>query len=239
MSTGDAPKVAEAVVVEPQVIQGAQLVLIPDNPDNMLAIVKDADKGVYKAMSSMDTLDWKNLKPNQTALLLMQKPFPVSGGGTSFLNFKQALLFAVRCFELGLSPFSDNVWFDPNKSSVNLTLSGKRELARLRGVDLGPPSFKEVYREWKDVPKITESGEDAKKAGFTKDMGCECVMRVGDPKLQEKITYTAWINDWYVSRSPVWKSKPGHMLSIRANEKAVTLALGTGASAMPDEAELA
>ena len=63
-------------------------------------------------------------------------------------------------------------------------------------------------------------------------------MRVGDPKNKEFVNYTAWLSEWSVSRSPVWKSKPSHMLTIRANEKAVTLALGVGASAMPDEREL-
>lgn len=204
----------------------------------MEAIVKDGDKAVYKAMSGLDTLDWKALKPHQTALLLCQKPMNVSGGGVMTLNFRQALLFAVRCYELGLSPFSDGVWFDPGKSSVNLTLAGKRELARIKGIDLGPPKLEDLTREWKDVPKITEEGETAKKAGFQKDMGCKCTMRVGDPKHGEFVNFTAWINDWYVSRSPVWRAKPGHMLAIRAQEKAVTMALGTGISAMPDEREL-
>lgn len=208
------------IVAEPQVVK-----------DDMLALVKDTEKGVYSAMSGMDTLDWSKLKPNQTALLLMQKPF-ATGGGTMYLNFKQALLFAVRCFELQISPFSGGVWFDANKSSVNLTLEGKRELARIKGIDLGPPVFEEIYREWKDVPKIAEAGEAAKKAGFTKDVGCKCTMRIGDPKLNEHLSFTAWLNEWYVGRSPVWQNKPSHMLCIRANEKCVTLALGTGISAM-------
>jgi len=203
-----------------------------------LSLVKDADKPMFQAMSTMDSLNWKDLKPNQMALLLTQKPYPVSGGGTTYLNFKQALIFAVRCYELGLSPFSDNVWYDANRGAVNLTLSGKRELARIRNIDLGPPSFEEISRAWTEVAKVTTSGEDAKKAGFTKDVGVKCSIRVGDPKHNERVNYTAWLNDWFVGRSPVWKEKPNHMLTIRANEKALTLILGTGASAMPDEKEL-
>ena len=220
-------------IKDPEVVE-----LVVVKPDNMLALVKDIDKPIYQAMSVLDTLDWARLKPNQTALLLMQKAFPVSGGGTAYLNFRQALLFAVRCYELGLSPFSDNVWFDTTRGVVNLTMSGKRELARLRGIDMGPPMFEEVTREWSAVPKITEQGEEAKKAGFTKDMGCKCTIRVGDPKNNECVNYLAWLNDWFVSRSPVWKAKPNHMLTIRANEKALTLILGTGASAYPDEREI-
>lgn len=206
--------------------------------DNMEALVQEKDKAVFKAMAGMDTLDWGKLKPNQAALLLMQKPFNVSGGGTMFLNFKQALLFAVRCFELGLSPFSDGVWFDPNRGSVNLTLSGKRELARIKGIDLGPPKFEMLTREWKDIPKVSETGEELKKAGYTKDIGYKCSIRVGDPKHGEHVDYTAWLSEWYVSRSPVWKSKPDHMLQTRATEKAISLAMGTGASTLPSEADL-
>lgn len=205
--------------------------------DDMLALVKDADKGVYNAMSTMDSLDWRNLKPNQTALLLMQKPFPVSGGGTMYLNFKQALLFAVRCYELELSPFSDSVWFDPNRNTVNLTLAGKREMARIKGIDLGPPKFEELSREWKDVRK-SETGDECVKAGFTKDMGFKCSIRVGNPEYKECVEYTAWLSEWYVSRSPVWKAKAAHMLQTRATEKAISLAMGTGASSMPDEKDL-
>jgi len=199
-------------------------------------LVKEQDRPLMDIMSKA-TLNWKELKPNQMAVLLMQRPFSVSGGGVMFLNFKQALYFAVRCFELGVSPFSSEVWFDPQKFSVNLTLEGKRQVARNTGVDLGPPQFEDVAREWKDVAKITEAGADAQKAGFNKDIGVKCTIRVGPVANKETVSYTAWINDWYVSRSPVWKAKPSHMLAIRANEKAVTLALGTGVSAMPDERE--
>ena len=227
----------KAEVVEPapslaeKIVRSLEYNRPTTNEAQMLAMVKDSEKAIYGALSGMDTLDWKNLKPNQTALLLMQKPM-MSGGGTMYLTFKQALLFAVRCFELGLSPFSDGVWFDANKSAVNLTLAGKRELARIKGIDLGPPKFESVFRSWTDVPRTTEAAEDAKKAGFTRDIGYKCSVRVGDPKNNEACEYTAWLSEWYVSRSPVWKSKPEHMLQTRATEKAISLAMGTGASSM-------
>lgn len=206
--------------------------------DDMGSLVKESERPIYQAMRTLDTLDWSRLKPHETALLLMQKPFAVSGGGVMFLTFKQALLFAIRAFELGLSPFSDNVWFDAARGSVNVTMSGKRELCRLRNIDMGPPNFEEVTRDWNSLPKITEQGEEAKKAGFKQDMGCTCIIRVGKPENKESVSYTAWLNDWYQPKSPVWKTKPSHMLSIRANEKALTLILGTGASQLPDEKEL-
>jgi hypothetical protein len=206
--------------------------------DDMLAMVKDSDKSIFKAMSHVESLNWKDLKPNQTAILLTQRPMAVSGGGVMHLNFKQALYFAVRCYELGISPFSSGVWFDPNRYSVNLTLEGKRELARLKGIDLGPPQFEELSRDWDKIAKMTEGAEEAKKKGFKFDIGVKCRIRVGDPKNNEFSEYTAWLSDWFVSRSPVWNAKPQHMLQTRATEKAITLALGTGSSSMPDEKEL-
>ncbi len=226
------PQTVVAEVVTPVVA------LVPKDPHDMSTLVKETDKAVYNAMSGMESLDWKSLKPNQMAVLLMQKAFNGSGGSTIYLNFKQALIFAVRCFELGVSPLSDSVWYDANKGTVNLTLAGKREVARNRGIDLGPPAFTDVERDWASIPKMTETGEELRKSGFPKDVGIKCKIRVGDPKHQEYSEYTAWMSEWYQSRSPVWKSKPAHMLQTRATEKAITLALGTGASSMPDEREL-
>lgn len=201
----------------------------------MRAIVKDQDIPLLDVMETMDNLDWRNLKPHQTALLIMQKPMVASGGGQMFLSFRQAILFATRCYELGVSPFSSEVWFDANRASVNLTLEGKKQVARNRNIDLGPPTFTELSREWKDVPRVTDAGKDAQKLGFTKDVGITCRMRVGDPKLAEHVEYIAWLNEWFVPKSPVWVNKPLHMLQTRATEKAISLVLGTGASEMVSE----
>jgi hypothetical protein len=227
--------------MEQQVIdvQGTEsaLAVKSDTKNDVSSLVKPQDQALLTVIEKLDTLDWKALKPHETAILLMQKVFPVKGGVMT-LSFKQALLFAVRCYELGLSPFSTGVWFDPQRGTTNLTLEGKRELARLRGIDMGPPSFEEKEREWSKVARTNETAEAAKKEGFPMDIGVTCKVRIGDPKLQEFSSYTAWLSEWFQPSSPVWKSKPMHMLSIRANEKTITLALGVGASAFPDEREI-
>ncbi len=202
--------------------------------EGLASMVKDADKSLLDVMENA-TLDWKSLKPNQMAVLLMQKPFSVSGGGQTFLTFRQALYFAVRCFELGVSPFSNAVWFDPARFTVNLTLEGKKEVARNRNIDLGPPIIEETSREWTQVPRMTQAATEAKAAGFAKDVACKCRIRVGKPENQEYVNYTAWISEWFVKRSPVWNERPMHMLATRATEKALSLAMGTGASAMVGE----
>lgn len=215
-------------VKEAEVVPAQAIAVVPK--DDMLALIKENDKGVYAAMAGMDTLDWRALRPNQMALLLMQKQFNVSGGGAMFLNFKQALLFAVRCYELGVSPLSSEVWFDANRGTTNLTLEGKRQVARNKGIDLGPPIFEEISREWKDVPKATDLVKDLQKQGYGKDIGVRCKIRVGDPKNAEYSEYVCWLSDWMVAKSPVWQNKPMHMLQTRACEKAISMALGTGAS---------
>lgn len=198
--------------------------------DNMLALVKDVDKPVFKAMANMNTLDWRNLTPNVMAFLLTQKPYPVSGGGTMYLTLRQAMIFALRAYELGVSPLSSEVWFDPNRGSVNLTLEGKKAVARNKGIDLGPPQFIETQRDWTSIPKGGENVESLKKAGYPQDLGIKCRIRVGDPKHQEFCEYQAWLSEWFVSRSPVWQAKTAHMLQTRAYEKCLSLAMGTGAS---------
>jgi hypothetical protein len=225
-----------------EVLSGTVISTVPAAPTTAIAVakpapvsdmdkfVKEADLPLLRVMEQMDTLDWKNLKPHQTAFLLMQKPFNVSGGGTMYLTFKQAILFATRAYELGVSPFSSEVWFDPNRGSVNLTLEGKRQVARNKGIDLGPPQFEDLSRTWAELPKVTPMVEDLKKQGFTKDIGVKCRMRVGDPKLGEHVEYICWLTEWAVVKSPVWMAKPLHMLQTRAVEKALSLAMGTGAS---------
>jgi hypothetical protein len=198
---------------------------------NMGDMVKDSEKPLYALMENLQSMNWRELTPPQLALLIMQKPF-ASGGGTMHLTFKQAILFATRCYELGVSPFSSEVWFDPNRSSVNLTLEGKRQVARNKGIDLGPPKFEELAREWKDLAKLSPTVDECKKAGFTRDVGVKCMIRVGNPEYKEYSEYIAWLSEWYVSRSPVWQAKPLHMLQTRACEKAISMALGTGASDM-------
>jgi hypothetical protein len=225
---------SEVIVAEP-VETG---LTVPAQMDGLRAMVKEQDQPVLNVVEALNNLDWKEMKPPHLALLLMQKPFPVSGGGSMYLNFRQAIFFATRCYELGVSPFSSEVWFDPSRFAVNLTLEGKRQVARNKGIDIGPPKFEALSRDWKDVARMTEAGEEAKKAGFTKDIGYKCSLRVGDPKNLETCDYTAWISEWYVSRSPVWKQKPEHMLQIRSQEKCISLAMGTGASSMPSEREL-
>lgn len=198
--------------------------------DSVVHLVKEQDQAVAKAMSALTNLDWRQLQPNQMAFLLTTKPFPVSGGGVSYLTFRQALLFALRCYELGVSPLSSEVWFNAQTGITNLTLEGKKTVARNRNVDLGPPQFTEKTREWSELPTTSMTVNDLKALGFARDICITCRIRVGNPEYKEYSEYSAWLSEWFVKNSPVWKAKPMHMLQTRAYEKSISLAMGTGAS---------
>jgi hypothetical protein len=179
-----------------------------------------------EALQALESFDWKKLPPHIMAMVLMKKPYRgKSGEPDYYLSPEQALVFAMRCFELGLSPLSSEVWFDRDRWTVNVTLEGKIRLARERGIT-GAPSFAEVKRPWKKgaVPI----------AGYAEEPGMTATLKVGDSTCE----YTCWLSEWYVPVSPVWKAKPDHMMRVRAYDKALAFAAGVGVSSMPDEREI-
>jgi len=215
-----------------EIIDGntGEVIEVPKSTSGMELMVKEAERPLLNVMETLDTLEWSKLKPHQMALLIMQKPMNGPGGGVMYLSFKQAILFATRCYELGVSPFSSEVWYNPNNASTNLTLEGKKRVARNLGLELGPPQFEEVSRDWKEVAKVNENGKAAQAAGYQRDLGIKCRIRVGNPEYKEYSEYTAYLSEWYVGKSPVWQQKPIHMLQTRACEKAISMAMGVGAS---------
>lgn len=179
-------------------------------------------------MEKFSSFDWRSLPPNIMAQVLMKKPYRGKTGEPDYyLSPEQALVFAMRCFELGLSPLSSEVWFDRDRWSVNVTLEGKIRLARERGV-VGAPQFENLERPWR-VGAV-------KIAGFEKEPGVKCTLKVGT--LKEDCSYTCWLSEWIVPASPVWKSKPLHMATVRAYDKALAFASGVSVSEMPSEREI-
>lgn len=186
-------------------------------------------------IKGINTFDWKNIPPPVIADLLMLIPYKGSAGDPDYyLEPYQAAIFAIRSYELGLSPFSNEVWYNPKLNKLNVTLEGKMKLARDRGMNFGPPHFTEMKRPWqKNTIKPT------KFASLTEEPGIQCTMKIflanGYP---EEATYIAWISEWMMDKSPVWSSKPMHMLQVRALEKCISLSSGAGASEMPDDADI-
>jgi hypothetical protein len=178
-------------------------------------------------MEQLSDFDWKHIPPHQMAVVLTKKPFRGKNNNTEFLTAAQALFFAMRCFELGLSPLSSEVWFNKDQWTVNVTTEGKRKLARMTGMDLGPPQYQRIERDFPKGKSVT---------GFEKDIGYVCTMTAG---VKGEGSYTAWLSEWYVGYSLVWREKPEHMLQVRAQEKCITFLTGVGISEMPDERELA
>lgn len=180
-------------------------------------------------MQVLGDFDWKNIPPHQMAMVLTKKPYKGSGGDPDYyLTPEQALFFAMRCYEMGLSPLSSQVWFNPKTWTTGVTLEGKMELARKRG-NVSPPAFKQHKRPWSATADAFK-----KMTGLPEEPGIECTVTVdGQPS-----TYVAFFSEWVVPASPVWKAKPMHMLQIRAFDKALAFASGAGVSDMPTENEI-
>lgn len=199
-------------------------------------VAQTRQQSQMSVIDQMDTFDWKKLPPPVMANLLTKIPFKGRKDEPDYyLNPAQAMVFALRCFELGLSPFSSEVWFDRDKYKVNTTLEGKKKLARDSGFNYGPPQYSEQRR-----PHIAKDSYGKPKQlppGYTEDVGITCEMEVRG--FAKPATYTAWLSEWYVPSSPVWKDKPMHMLQTRAQEKAISVSSGVGSSDMPVDAEIA
>ena len=181
-----------------------------------------------KKLEGITSFDWKNVPPPMLANLLVQVPFKGSSGEPDYyLQPWQALAFAMRCYELGLSPFSNEVWFNPKNNKTNVTFEGKLKLARKNGLNLSPPVF----------VRVPESGTVSRTVNSKPyaDYAYKCTIIAPHGPCE----YTAWHSEWFVSSSPVWKAKPDHMLQLRAAEKCLSFAAGTGASELPDEQDIA
>src|SRR5262249_37740913 len=133
----------------------------------------------------------------------------------------QALVFAMEAYRMGLSPLSNQCFFNRDSNKVNATLEGKKAMARDQGYNFGPPKFERLERPFgaKKIP------------GFDKEVGFKCTMQVKG--FEDRAEYTAWLSEWYMPMSPVWKEKPEHMLQTRAQEKTISSASGVGASELP------
>jgi hypothetical protein len=171
-----------------------------------------------EALNLITNFDWKAVPPPVLAQMLVQIPFKGGQGEPDyFLQPWQAMIFAMRCYELGLSPFSNEVWFNPKNNKVNVTFEGKLKLAHKMGLNLSPPV---LTREPPDKNKPLIS--------YT------CLINSPSGPCQ----YTAVYKDWVQPKSPVWKEKPEHMLQLRAAEKCLSFASGIGSSELMGEQDL-
>ena len=83
--------ILEGEVVEPDAITLAR---------NVGILLSERETAQLRIIQQMTSLDWKDLKPPQMALLLMQKPFKDAGGGSYNLTPMQALVFAQQAYDM-------------------------------------------------------------------------------------------------------------------------------------------
>lgn len=211
---------------QPRKAEGARIVEVEPSASEKAEVVKSemqlkSQQRQLDTLSQISNFDWKAVPPPLLAQMLVQIPFRGGAGEPDyFLAPWQAMIFAMRCFELGLSPFSNEVWFNPKNNKVNVTFEGKLKLARTQGMNLGPPRFEQVTRK--------HMGKE--------DYGYKCRMTTG--REGDEAEYTAWHSEWFVAKSPVWKEKPDHMLQLRAAEKCLSFASGIGSSELMGEQDL-
>jgi len=193
---------------------------------------RKANEQIMALAGNMESFDWKKVKPDVMAKILVKIPYRQKKDEPSYyLTPVQALIFAMEAYRMGLSPLSNQCFFNRDNNKVNATLEGKKAMARDQGYNFGPPKFTELARPW---PKGKES--IGKVFGLEKDTGFTCTMAIKG--FEDRAEYTAWLSEWYVSYSTVWKEKPIHMLQVRAQEKCISSASGVGASEMPSEGDL-
>lgn len=178
---------------------------------------------------------WDKLPEDiKDSMLLLQRSFPAGQGGSYYLTPPQALMIVRYCRSKGLEIHSDHWWFDPRNYRMGSTVSGLRAEARYAGIDLGPPQFERMEREWPATA--------AKLTGYNgKDFGYRCKMRVGEG--ENFASYEAWLStsaqrqrDGSLKAGP-WADNPDHMLQVRAQSHCIKNSLGSGISQMPDDTD--
>lgn len=187
-----------------------------------------------KWMESVGDLDWKRLPPFIMAQILIRKPYKGKRGEQYYLSREQALMFAMRCFEVGLSPLSSEVWFNPETCQTNITAEGQKQLMSNRGVVASPAMCEgPVKREW-PMGKPVPSGIAAYVKTYGGDVGYKCTIEVLIAGKWFPANFTAWLSEWY-KPSPTWDSITDTMLRTRAEDKCRESITGVGQSGMPEE----
>jgi hypothetical protein len=211
------------LVATPEATTTEQAEVSPLKASEKVALMRSSQadqkkKEQLERLSSISSLDWKSIPPPMLAQLLVNMPFKGQSGEPDFyLEPWQAMVFAIRCYELELSPFSNEVWFNPKNNKTNVSFEGKLKLARKNGLNLSPPICERI-------PADTTKPLVAYKATITTPSG--------------KCEYTATLKERKVGTSPVWRDKPEHMLQLRASEKCLSFATGIGTSELMGEGDL-
>lgn len=180
-------------------------------------VEKDLDQ--IRAMN-LETLDWDALKPHEMAQILMLIPRRGKQGTTYKLTAAQALVFALRSRQMGLSPISSEVWFNADAWATEPTVEGQRKIIANKGIDCGAPKCERIER---DIP--------------VKDWGYRCKLTYWLKDKWDTVEYDCWFSEWNMPNSPVWQSKPSHMLQVRALGRCLEMISGVGVSGMPQQDE--
>jgi len=181
-------------------------------------------------------LDWKKMTEGTRmaalATLIRATPYAFTREGEPlYYNNLQAIMLAQNCFELGLNPFRNHVYINPKNNKLSFYVEGQQELARQRGLRIGPARYTELTRPFppeniKNKARI----EAIKSLGYEADIGVKCEIEVMGFKHDAESV--VWASEWLVPKNPVWLDRLSHMLRTRAKGRA--LAEITGADISED-----
>lgn len=187
--------------------------------------------GQSEAFLQQVNLDWKQCPPAALARLIAAVPYGQKDGIDVYYSDIQAIILAQSCFEMGLSPFRNHAYLNPKNNKLALYVEGQQELARIRGIKIGPARYQEVFRPYPVETKYNrEKIATLKLLGFEQDPGITCSIEVLGFK--NEAVYTCWGSEWIVVRNPVWLDRFWFMIRTRAKGK--TLAEITGADISED-----
>jgi hypothetical protein len=199
----------------PQKAEGVSSDRVALAKQSQVEIMRSKDREMFQDITSFD---WKKIPP--PVMVEIIKRTPMRGGANEpdyFLADYQAWRFAIRCYEIGLSPLSTEVWYNPRNNMTNVTYEGKQKLSRINQLNLSPPKLERIPVEL-DKPLVAYK--------------CTIQSPTGPS------TYTATLKEWKVGTSPVWRDKAEHMLQLRASEKCLSFAMGLGSSELMGEQDL-
>ena len=177
-------------------------------------------------------IDWTKCPPMALARLIRAVPYgrDREGNGLHYSD-EQAIILGQSCYSMGLNPFRNHAYLNPKTNKLALYVEGQQELARLRGIKIGPARYIELTRPFPTANKYNAQRIAClKELGFTEDIGIKCEIEVlGFKNQAESIV---WASEWLVPHNEVWKDRISHMLRTRAKGKA--LAEVTGAEISED-----
>ncbi|KKL82357.1 hypothetical protein LCGC14_1985560 [marine sediment metagenome] len=182
------------------------------------------DNKAIEVVSQFKSFKWDDVPPQAMAVLLTKIPRKGRKNEPDwYMTIEQGLIHALRCKKWDIDPTDTHLtWFNRETWESNLMAEGNEEVARNKGINLGPPSFETLSRNHK--------GKD--------EIGVRCT-RIVNGDRENPVSYTAWLSEWKMNTGQ-WATREEWMLHVRSEDKLTQLCMGVGiSSSTPEGSDLA